>query len=291
MINYNPKEWFGLIFQFHKTDTFTKLLRVMVGIGLFTLLIAFFEDRYDFFSRSTTAVHSLLGFVISLLLVFRTNTAYDRWWEGRKQWGALVNISRNLAIKMNAIIPIDGKGERDYWISLISGYSYALKEHLRGRSSDSIIEGLDEGLRELIRDKEHIPNAIASLMQAQVMSMFRQKQITSEQIITFQQNLDIFTDITGACERIKRTPIPYIYSLFIKKFIFIYTITMPFGFVNDFAYLTIPMVIFVFYAMASLEVIAEEIEDPFGRDANDLPTDDLVVNIRKHVGEILKAQE
>src|SRR5690606_29569437 len=100
------------------------------------------------------------------------------------------------------------------------------------------------------------------------------------------QDLNAFTDICGACERIKKTPIPYTYNIFIKKFIFAYIITLPFAFVS-FGYWVAGITAFVFYVLASLEMIAEEIEDPFGRDANDLPTDDLAETIRKNVFQII----
>ncbi len=96
-----------------------------------------------------------------------------------------------------------------------------------------------------------------------------------------------FLDICGACERIKNTPIPYSYSGFIKKFIFFYIITLPIGYVFDLGYIIIPIVVLVFYVLASLEVIAEEIEDPFGKDANDLPLDRMAENIKKNINEIL----
>jgi putative membrane protein len=96
-----------------------------------------------------------------------------------------------------------------------------------------------------------------------------------------------FTDICGACERIKNTPIPYSYSAFIKKFIFVYVLTLPFGYVFQLGYYVIPVVLFVFYALASLEIIAEEIEDPFGTDPNDLPTDKIAQNIKKNVEELM----
>jgi putative membrane protein len=96
-----------------------------------------------------------------------------------------------------------------------------------------------------------------------------------------------FIDIMGACERIKYTPIPYSYSMFIKKFIFIYIVTLPFGFVTTFEYITIPTVLLITFVLLSVELIAEEIEDPFGRDINDLPTDDLSTKIKANVREIL----
>src|SRR5688572_26435163 len=129
MIQYNPKEWFKLIFYFHKSDTFRMLLPIMFWLGLFSTGIAYVE--LDFLHgqlKSTTIVHSLLGLVISLMLVFRTNTAYERWWEGRKLWGSLLNSSRNLAMKLAAFLPESAVQERKRFAILISNYSIALKD-------------------------------------------------------------------------------------------------------------------------------------------------------------------
>jgi putative membrane protein len=117
--------------------------------------------------------------------------------------------------------------------------------------------------------------------------LYKKEDITGDQLITLDKEMKSFTDIIGACERIKNTPIPYSYGLFIKKFIFVYIITMPLGLVTDFRYWSVPIVCFVLYVFASLELIAEEIEDPFGKDANDLPTDDLSQKIKVNVEEIL----
>jgi putative membrane protein len=101
------------------------------------------------------------------------------------------------------------------------------------------------------------------------------------------RELKEFSDVLGACERIKNTPIPYSYSMYIKKFIFIFIITLPFGFVTQLEYITVPVVVLVSYILLSVELIAEEIEDPFGKDVNDLPTDDLSNKIRTNVREIM----
>ena len=119
-----------------------------------------------------------------------------------------------------------------------------------------------------------------------VNDLYLTSKITGEQLIIINSEIQSFTDICGACERIKNTPIPYSYSAFIKKFIFIYVLTLPFGYVFSLGYYVIPVVVFIFYVLASLELIAEEIEDPFGTDANDLPTDKIAANIKKHVEEI-----
>jgi putative membrane protein len=117
--------------------------------------------------------------------------------------------------------------------------------------------------------------------------LYKSGKITGDQLITINNELQTFTDVCGACERIKNTPIPYSYSAFIKKFIFFYIMTLPFGYAFSLGYYSIPVVIFTFYVLASLELIAEEIEDPFGDDANDLPTEKISENIKKHVEEIL----
>ena len=115
----------------------------------------------------------------------------------------------------------------------------------------------------------------------------RQGKISGEMLINLNKELVRFTDITGACERILKTPIPYGYSLFIKKFIFAYTTTLPLGLVNQFSWWTVPLSVFVLYVFGSLELLAEEIEEPFGTDANDLPTDPLSDTIRANVQEFL----
>jgi putative membrane protein len=119
------------------------------------------------------------------------------------------------------------------------------------------------------------------------MLLCKQGSLSGEQLLFINPELTSFTDICGGCERIKNTPIPYSYSAFIKKFIFIYIMTLPFGYAFSLSYWAIPVVSVVFYVLASLELIAEEIEDPFGKDSNDLPMDKICDNLVVHIEEIL----
>ena len=117
MISYNPKDWLRFIFNFHKADTIRKLFPLMMIVALYSWGIAYLEMDYFHLSQNShlknlSLLHNLLGFAISMLLVFRTNTAYDRWWEGRKLWGSLVNNSRNLAIKLSSFLPQDDRDNR-----------------------------------------------------------------------------------------------------------------------------------------------------------------------------------
>jgi len=262
---------------------------MFIALSLYSGIIAFLELEVLNLKRipevqHLSIVHGLLGFVISLLLVFRTNTAYDRWWEGRRQWGMLVNNCRNLAMKMAAILPAGDEANRAYFRTMIPNYAFSMKNHLR---NVYISEELEPVTGFTADTRKHVPNQVALHIMARVQELYRQQQLSGDQLITINAELQSFTDIVGACERIRNTPIPFSYSVFLKKFIFFYVMTMPFSYVFNAHYLVILIVVFVFYVLASLELIAEEIEDPFGKDANDLPTDTICENIRKHVGEIL----
>ncbi|KQC00981.1 bestrophin family protein [Pedobacter sp. Hv1] len=285
MINYNPKDWVSFIFHVHKADTIIKLWPLMLSVAVFSGGIAYVELNYlklaeTTYIKNVGMMHNLLGFVISMLLVFRTNTSYDRWWDGRKLLGALTNVSRNLAIKIKAL-NLDTE-EIEFFKYAIPKYGFALKEHLREKQyfgKDSFLIEIDGG--------KHIPNQVATSIVSRVYALQKADKITQEQLIILSADVSQFTDICGGCERIRNTPIPYSYSAFIKKFIFIYVITLPFGWVFSLGYFVIPIVPFILYVLASLELIAEEIENPFNEDANDLPVDEICNNIEKHVKQIL----
>lgn len=292
MISYNPKDWILFVFRFHKADTVRKLFPLIVVMCLYSWLVVYLENTYfkvsDMnYAKNVTMLHSLLGFAISMLLVFRTNTAYDRWWEGRKLWGQLVNNSRNLSIKMNSFLDQDDHKNRMFFQQIIPRFSRAMKLHLR--SEITRLE-LDEQPHPEIPNfdhSKHVPNQIAGLMMTRVNLLYRDKMISGDQMIILNDELKSFLDICGACERIKNTPIPYSYSGFIKKFIFFYIITLPIGLVASLGMITIPVVAFIFYVLASLEIIAQEIEEPFGKDTNDLPMERLYETINKNCKEIL----
>jgi putative membrane protein len=253
MIQYNPKDWFTFIFKLHKADTIRKLMPLIFGIAVYSLIIALLEKEVwhledNNYVKNIPMMHSLLGFVISMLLVFRTNTAYDRWWEGRKLWGSLTNNSRNLAIKLAAFIPEADKQHRLFFRKIIPAYAYALKNHLSHEST--AVEIFDDSVAHLktqIQHDKHIPNQVAALMIKHVNDLYKEGKISGDQLIILNNELLSFTDICGACERIKNTPIPFSYSVFLKKFIFFYVMTLPFGYVFSMGYWVIPVVSFIFY--------------------------------------------
>lgn len=287
MISYNTKDWVTFIFRFHKSDTIRKLFPVMIIIGIYSAGVGYLEVYYfkigkNDYIHNINIMHGMLGFVISLLLVFRTNTAYDRWWEGRKLWGSLVNSSRNLAIKLSPILK--DESDKSFFRKFIPMYAHILQIHLKDNdTSKQLFEDVDLE----IDHHKHKPNQLKKIIYQKINDLYDAKKITGDQLIILNEELKSFTDICGACERIKNTPIPYSYSAFIKKFIFFYTMTLPFGYSVSLGYFVAPVVVFVFYVLASLELIAEEIEDPFGDDENDLPIKKISENIKKHVEELI----
>ncbi len=286
MIKYNPKTWFNHIFVFAKSDTLYILWKELLILAIVTTGITYVEINHMgniAFLSNMIAVYSLVGFVLSLLLVFRTNTAYDRWWEGRKKWGELVNNSRNLASKLSVIL--EDEKDRTFFKRMIHNYALALKEHLRNGVVLDDLTLTNEEL-EVLKKGTHIPNLIAQLMYRKLLALKKEGVLTEIEFLSIEYNLNAFTDMTGACERIKNTPIPYSYSLFLKKFIFVYVTTLPLAFVPNFGYGTALIACFIFYVLVSMEILAEEIEDPFGIDDNDLPTDNLAIKIGDNMREL-----
>jgi putative membrane protein len=288
MVKYNPRDWFLLIFKFHKADTFRTLFPLIISIGLYSGLVAWLEMEVWKLSdtshvKNLSLIHSALGMVISMLLVFRTNTAYERWWEGRKIWGSLVNSSRNLAMKVRSLVP----SESQYFAAMIPNYAFAMKNHLRGEHYKTELEETVDFNPAEYTAADHVPNKIALRLMERMEQLRKEGKLLPEHLLFLQAELNNFTDAVGACERIRKTPIPFSYSVFLKKFIFLYVMTLPFGFVFSLGYWVIPVVSIIFYVLASLELIAEEIEDPFGSDANDLPTEEIALGIRVSIRQLL----
>lgn len=287
MIQYNPKSWFSLIFDVYSRYVIRLLFPLILFAAVLTFFLCFFLiDVMGIVIEDTKAFHSILGLILGLFLVFRTNTAYDRWWEGRKLWGKLVNDCRQLAIKFATFLPEDATEDRLFFKKMIGNITFAMKHHLRDSKMVGELDFYDEQTKDRIVNSKHRPNIINKLIMERLMKLHHDGVISDQKLYLLDKEIKGFTDIIGACERIKNTPIPYSYSMFIKKFLFIYCISLPMTFIGEFGYWSILLVVISFYFLMSVELISEEIEDPFGKDVNDLPLDELCVKIKKNVIEI-----
>ncbi|MEQ8359248.1 MAG: bestrophin family protein [Cytophagales bacterium] len=291
MIVYDSnKNWFKDISNLARSWTMVKIVRSVVALGLYTLIICvlhveLFPESYKTYVGS---VFSLLGIVLSILLVFRTNTAYDKWWEGRKQWGALVNNTRNLAVYAHSQLPESDKPIRRYLAIHISNFCLSLVDHLRNGVVLKNLIMLGEGEIKVYKSKNHIPNFVSMQIQKCLHDAYKRGEMTEADMINIRPMHQSLLDILGACERIKKTPIPFSYSVYIKIFILAYGLMLPFALVSEMQYWAIPAVMFVFFAFIGVEMMGGEIEEPFGLDCNDLPTGTIANTIKENVFEILE---
>lgn len=290
MIIYEPnKHFLKDIGHLAKSWTMVKIFRSVLIIGTYCLLVSL-GLTYLYvgeFAGLSSSMFSFLGVVLSILLVFRTNSAYDRWWEGRKQWGALVNHCRNLAVVAHTTLPPEDGKSRAYLATHISNFCIAFKEHLRKGPKLEELINLSDKDRAVYEQKKHLPNHISYEIHQLVHAAHKQESITLGDYLHFKPHLQALLDILGACERIKKTPIPFSYAVYIKIFILAYGVLLPFALFNSFGLWTPLIVMFVFFAFMGIELLAEEIEDPFGLDCNDLPTGDISHTIKRNVHEIL----
>jgi putative membrane protein len=285
MINYNPKSWVALIFSLNKSDTIRILWKQLVYMGILATIIIValhklpqdYQDTLKDFTKELTAIYSLIGFVMSLLLLFRTNGAYDRWWEGRKLWGAIVNDSRSAYLKLETRLA--KKEDREEMGRLITLFVYNAKNNLRANKKEINYAHYENRLQ------DNSPTHVMKMIYTKLKQLVKDGQLSQEDLIQLDVNFVGLIASLGGCQRIKNTPIPYSYSIFIKKFIFLYVITLPIVFFH-FEYWAILITTFVFYALVSMEVLAEEIENPFGTDENDLPLDEICQQIESDINNI-----
>jgi ion channel-forming bestrophin family protein len=272
MITYDPKNWFRILLEFPRSPVFRTLFIDVLGAGVYAAFVVWIEtDVIRLAIPLGPSFLSILGIILGLLLVFRTNTSYDRWWEGRKLWGQLVNVSRGLAHQLDAFHP-QAASERETYAKLMERFPVALAAHLR---------------RPRGVPAPHEPNAIVAELTRAVHRDLASGVLPRETIVSLTPLLLAFDDITGACERIRNTPIPFSYSSYVKQFVLLYALIMPFGLVREFGYGTVIASMFTFFATMGLELLATEIEEPFGTDRNDLPLDELAERIRIDTRQIL----
>ncbi|MCS7072842.1 MAG: bestrophin family protein [Bacteroidia bacterium] len=284
---YDSKNWFAFLMTL-QGSLLERLYPSLIIMGFVTTIFCVLQFVYQVIQiRISLQLHGLVGVILGLLLVFRTNTAYDRWWEGRRVLGIMLNTSRNLALLLHSFLPQNDLERRTRFVTLIATYFFACKEHLRNGVQADDLQLLPENDQQFILASRHRPNQVMRLLVQEAVDLYQQKIIDTVQLSLLTRHTTELTDCLGGCERIRNTPIPLAYAVLLKRFIFLYVTTLPFGLIHDLQWGAIPAVLVVFYVMVSIEMIGEEIEDPFGKDENDLPVDDIAERIQQNVSEIL----
>jgi ion channel-forming bestrophin family protein len=288
MIIYQSGNWLALIRQFHQSDTIKDLGGKLVIVALYVTAFAIIDLH---FLKERPPVNpsylSTMGILLSLLVAFRTNKAYDRFWEGRTLWGSLISACRNCAIIAHSVLPRDDERNRLFFARMLTNYAGALRDHLRGGVDLRQLEPMEAEVHKTVARQRHKPTAIASELQVRFEELRRAGVFADIHLLAWQAEHDRLLQINGGCERIYRTPIPFSYSFFIKLFISAYIMFMPVALLDSWGYFTIPAVLFAAYVLIGIELISEEIEEPFGWDINDISTGQLAHSIRVSVHELM----
>jgi ion channel-forming bestrophin family protein len=241
---------------------------------------------------SLPALDSLIpNIVMGLLLVFRTNTAYDRFWEGRKAWGSVVNSVRNLS-RLILVAIAEPKPEdfarKAAVLRLLAAYAIAMKLHLRQEPIKGEIETLiSRSQYGKLKDMNHPPLEIAFWIGDYLQNQHQQGNLDRYQLTAMHRLLGDMVDALGVCERIQKTPMPLAYSIHLKQLLLIYCLSLPFQVVSDLGWLTGPTVALISFTVFGIEEIGIQIEDPFGHDANDLPLDNICQNMRRNIEDLI----
>lgn len=287
-IAQQEKGWILAFTRFHRIPVFKRVWVYLFAMTVYTLLVVQFVQ----WLAAEHLLHGLLkeaggaaytSVVMGLLLVFRTNTAYERWSEGRKLWGQLVNDSRNLCFKIRSFVQVPEQDKMQFG-QLVISFAFALKHHLRNSVPSEPLPGLG---RYNAQDIKNLPVFVCGKIYDLLANWKKAGYVDTLLLIQLDSQLRGFMDICGACERIKNSPIAVSYRAFMRQGIILNLIIVPW-LLSEFQLIwCLPMILVGTYFLIGLELIAEDVEEPFGKDGDDLPLDTICATIRTTITDIL----
>jgi putative membrane protein len=277
--------WFKIALQVRGSVIPSILPRVLLcgGFGVFISFLHFFN-----LPILSSIVPSI---VLGLLLVFRTNTAYERFWEGRKMWGTLVNNVRNLARQI--WVAIEEKDPQDIAfkksaLRLLPAFAVAMKLHLRQESVNPELEPLMSPAQyQKLKSMNNPPLEIAFWIEDYLHEQYEGNCVDVYQLTGMKELINSMIDVLGGCERILKTPIPLAYAIHLKQLLLLYCLALPFQIVKDLSWGTGPVVALISFTLFGIEEIGIEIENPFGHDANDLPLDNICAAMQRNIDDLI----
>lgn len=290
-MNYQEKSWFYLIFDFNSSVIPNIWMRVLV-IMIFALGVTIAHGNN--LPMSQPILGSIIpGIVLGLLLVFRTNTAYDRYWEGRKLIGLIAKNCCLIAKNIMVFVPENNSEDyrkKIYHIQLLIALFIAIKLQLRQ-------EKVNEEIKSYISEIQYLQLARAKNMPLQITKwlatyfdeLAKNNSINQLTLINWNQKIEEIYIYFGGCERIASTPIPKAYSIHLKHLLLIYCFATPFQFVAELSWWTIPVAGTISFALLGVEAIGLEIENPFGYDYNDLPLENIATKMTEDIQELINS--
>ena len=284
--------WFNIALRVRGSVIPTIFGRVLLcgAFGLFISILSYY--------KIPVAAKALGGvipsIVLGLLLVFRTNTAYERFWEGRKAWGSIVNHIRNLSRSIWVAIDefdLIHRNEKEQVLKLLVAFAVATKLHLRSQAVDARLEKLvSQPQFTKLQSANNPPLEIAFWIGDYLQAKEEQGQIDLYQMNELQKILSGMVDMLGACERILRTPMPLAYAIHLKQLLMLYCLLLPFQLVEELMWWTAPAIALVSFTLFGIEAIGVEIENPFGTDPNDLPLDPICNTIERNIDDLISIE-
>jgi len=263
-----------------------QLTRVLFRAALLSLLAGVYTCAVILIERRTEAdVPDLPGplvaaliFVASLLLGFRTNRAYERWWEARTLWGRLISVSRNLAVKVRGLIQPSAE-EKAEVLRLTVDYGRRLRDHLSGGAAgDAAGQG-------------HIPSSIVTQLYAVLNRWKKWGLVSDAELLILDRELREFLEVCGGCERIKNTPTAISWRRFVRQVTAIYLFILPWGLPDAFGFWNVPLMVLIAYLVIGVEAIAHYVEEPFGDTEDHLDLEAICSSIERSCSEILGGQD
>lgn len=283
------KQWFRQALQL-KGSVIVSIYQRVVCCGLFGVVVSLLYYLKIPVSQPIlgTVIPSI---VLGLLLVFRTNTAYERFWEGRKCWGSIVNNTRNLARQIWVSVNENSSTDRNDKIAvlkLLVAFAVATKLHLRCENVNSELEELMSSSRYFkLQGMNNPPLEIAFWIGDYLQHQYTRNRLNSYQLTSIQELLNNLVDNLGACERILKTPMPLAYSIHLKQLLLLYCVLLPFQMVESLGWWTGLITGLVSFTLFGIEAIGLEIENPFGYDANDLPLDAICKTMKRNIDDLI----
>lgn len=288
MIIKTKAHWFKMLFEW-KGSVLPQLLSRLGIIFIFAALVVYFQGFFQTYNLSIDpTIFTLFGVALAIFLGFRNSASYERWWEARKLWGALLNDTRSIARQSYSLIDSeDYQEKRTDFINKMIALVHTLRHQLRFTDSSDDLKRLlkSEDLLE-IKSTKYQPIMLLQKMAEQIKIAKKEQRITAIEQLAFEENFNKISDIIGGCERIASTPIPYTYSVLLHRTVYLYCFLLPFGFVQTLGWMTPFAIVFIAYTFVALEAIADELEDPFGLQPNDLALDAMSKMIENTLLEI-----
>jgi ion channel-forming bestrophin family protein len=281
--------WSKIILQ-SKDSILGIVYKNVIACGLFGLFISILY-YYKLPVSQPILQNVIPSIVLGLLLVLRTNTAYDRFWEGRKAWGSIVNNVRNLARQILVSIQENNPEDRIEKIAILNflvAFAVTTKFHLRGENINNELDDLVEKYQYLkLKNINHPPLEVAFWIGDYLQQQHGSKRIDSYQLTSMQELLNNLVDNLGACERILRTPMPVAYSIHLRQLLLIYCLLLPFQLVQSLGWWTCIITALISFTLFGIEAIGIQIEDPFGHDSNDLPLDNICKTMKRNIDDLV----